>query len=935
MANNKKATVYISAEDETKKAFDSVRNGINSLAKGLEKTGLKVQDFVKGFIAIESIKSAFEAIKNSLEMSAELQNMSNQLGVSVEKLSALKYAVEQSGGDLDALGETLGTLSEKMLEASNGNTEIQNTFKMLGIQIKDTNGNFRNTEDVLLDLSDSFKNSSNNAAKVGLTLSLLQEDGKKLIPFLNQGRDGFEEMRKEAERLGLIVSSNTTAQIQNLKKELNTFSSIASNSFLNLTATAAPALTIFIKAIEELRLQLNKFDTSSLSDTQLKITEFALQAVDAFDRVSGYIITPLKAAFNTLKETASFVIDNVVLYFNNFVQSISKNTINFNSSINVMGTVLKALFELSKSVFKGMLDIVTIFAKSVLAPFELVGKAFGGIVAAMVAAVNGDFKSANKIFADTFSDMPKLVKDVGDSIGKDINNLVKNVGTGIGEFAAVIDLAIENTNNTMSEIEKNSTNLGSKIRENMKFDPNLSDSENLKKYIEKMNKTAEQNKPALQQNNSDYLIKQLQQSLNFLKQNDTATKQSLSFQQSIYDTYYSNNLINSEQFFNKKIELLNSEKEATLSNLLQQQIAIESMLKIKNGDKDIELQLKQIKSDVSKAEQDYALKSINLTQEKIKNNKQYATELLNLQSEIDAITGKKNTIDIDIKIADLREKFKFDSAALVKVDALENALKLQKQFNDELKVYESINTNLATQENDINSATATGLQTQLEASVKLRDARLSALNTLKAEYEVLKTYAQSPEEIDKLKAIEEQMKSLNLAANEMNNSLITSMRDNFATLIEDVASGTKSLKDAFGDMVKNISAQLLKLASQEAATGIMKGLFSSSSNGDSGGGISSLISSGIKSLQGADTGASMQANSPKIVGEFGKEIFIPRASGQLLNANQTRDFMNAKQQQNVIINQTINTPDSNSFKNSKAQIMSNDRVELWKYKQYI
>jgi hypothetical protein len=105
----------------------------------------------------------------------------------------------------------------------------------------------------------------------------------------------------------------------------------------------------------------------------------------------------------------------------------------------------------------------------------------------------------------------------------------------------------------------------------------------------------------------------------------------------------------------------------------------------------------------------------------------------------------------------------------------------------------------------------------------------------------------------------------------------------FGDFFNSIIDGTESAKDAFRDMVKSILKQLVQLFiirpimnSIQSALGGGGGLF-----GQGG----SLF--GLAGIPGRASGGSVMSGQPYMVGEKGRELFIPGQSGKIVNADQT------------------------------------------------
>jgi hypothetical protein len=95
---------------------------------------------------------------------------------------------------------------------------------------------------VLLDLAERFKAMPDGAEKTALAVRLFGKSGAELIPFLNQGRDGINELSAEMQALGVQMSGETAAQAGKFNDALDKLK-LASTSIGNqIIASLLPAL---------------------------------------------------------------------------------------------------------------------------------------------------------------------------------------------------------------------------------------------------------------------------------------------------------------------------------------------------------------------------------------------------------------------------------------------------------------------------------------------------------------------------------------------------------------------------------------------------------------------------------------------------------------------------------------------------------------------
>ena len=237
MASNR-AQILISAVDQTKTAFDSIKRGLG----GLTDTAKSVNGVLANLGVAVSVAGLTAMVKSAIDTGDALDEMSQRVGVSVETLSVWKPAAEQSGVSGESFEKGLRKLSTTMLEAATGSEDAARGFSAVGVEFKSQDGTLRATDQVLLDLAERFKAMPDGAEKTALAVQLFGKSGAELIPFLNQGRDGINELAAEMQALGVQMSSETAAQAGNFNDALDKLK-LATQSIGNqIIASLLPAL---------------------------------------------------------------------------------------------------------------------------------------------------------------------------------------------------------------------------------------------------------------------------------------------------------------------------------------------------------------------------------------------------------------------------------------------------------------------------------------------------------------------------------------------------------------------------------------------------------------------------------------------------------------------------------------------------------------------
>jgi len=135
-----------------------------------------------------------------------------------------------------------------------------------------------------------------------------------------------------------------------------------------------------------------------------------------------------------------------------------------------------------------------------------------------------------------------------------------------------------------------------------------------------------------------------------------------------------------------------------------------------------------------------------------------------------------------------------------------------------------------------------------------------------------------------LEAYKAQLESLGLTLTEfesISSTIQSSMEDAFMGMVD----GTMSAKDAFRSMAKDIIKELYRVLVVQR----MVGSFATATK--AGSGILGLIG-GALGITGNAAGGMVQAGQPSIVGEHGRELFVPSSAGRVLSVPQAKAAVN-------------------------------------------
>ncbi len=249
------------------KATKSGKRGLNDLDSASKKTGSSlsgISDVAAGVaggigIAVAAIgamvlvtKQLGDALADAVMETAEIQDsiakLSKSVGVGVETLSAYRLAAELSGTTMDKLGNGLKRLSANIDDVAKGTGTAKDTFEALGVAVTDSAGNLRSADDVMKDVADRFALMKDGTAKTAAAMDIFGKAGTDLIPMLNAGRTGLDEMTQQARDLGIVFDEETAAKSERLNDNLLLLDMALEGVKMRIGEALIPILNVLIEA---------------------------------------------------------------------------------------------------------------------------------------------------------------------------------------------------------------------------------------------------------------------------------------------------------------------------------------------------------------------------------------------------------------------------------------------------------------------------------------------------------------------------------------------------------------------------------------------------------------------------------------------------------------------------------------------------------------
>jgi hypothetical protein len=230
MANE--AKIVVSADDKASEKL----TGITGKAKEMRGAFLAV-----GAAGGAVVGAIGLSIKSFAEAGDEIQKMALRTGLTTESLSELKFALEQSGSNIEGFEKGIRRMSSFIQDGRDGLTETTRALDSLGIAVTDFDG--KSPEAAFEMLSNALAGVEDDLTQAALAQDIFGRSGTALLPMLAQGTDGIAALKQEAHDLGIVFDQDAANSAARLVDAQNTLKKSFEGVQFALADGLAPAIS--------------------------------------------------------------------------------------------------------------------------------------------------------------------------------------------------------------------------------------------------------------------------------------------------------------------------------------------------------------------------------------------------------------------------------------------------------------------------------------------------------------------------------------------------------------------------------------------------------------------------------------------------------------------------------------------------------------------
>ena len=456
-----------SADDASGKnqAFLSVMAGAAKTLGNVVVAGAKLAAkalLEVGKAAANATREGFELSKEAGKYADDIATLSTQTGVSQSSLQQWTYASNFVDTSVDSIASSMTKLTQTMGNALNGSSEASDKFATLGVSITDVHGRLRSTEDVFWDAIDALGKIENPAERDAAAIALFGESAQKLNPLIEAGREGFEALNAEAERLGTVFSDDEIATMGGFDDAMQRNSQAVTGLKNAIGLALIPAFQPLVNRATEAMGRVNHAIRDGLTPDEMgELMDYLL---DEMDGAIEYIISIIEDALPMLTTAVGKLVSSLGSKLpgmvNRLLPAVTQllQTLVNTLSANAAG-IGQAAGQLVAQLATFLVSNLPALASAAV---QLVSGLFSGLLAAIEpcweAVKDGVGEAMGKVWAgitSAFGTLGGILEDVLDLPEGTITKPLSDAVGAVGDYFAEVWGAITGAFGTLGEILKN------------------------------------------------------------------------------------------------------------------------------------------------------------------------------------------------------------------------------------------------------------------------------------------------------------------------------------------------------------------------------------------------------------------------------------------------------------------------------------------------
>lgn len=913
---------------ETEKKSKRLNNSLKKLGSGAVTGSLRtLQGGLKATAAAATVAAvAFTALaRKNLNALEKIGQTADKLGVTTKFLTEYGEVAERAGLSTEQFQTGLQRFIRRLGQAQAGTGELLKPLKELGIEIKNTDGTFRDNISVYNDFMRALGGVTNKSRQLALAMGAFDTEGVAFVNIAAMGTEKINAFRKAAQEAGIVIGRDLAKDAREANDAISQLLDVATGFQLQFFGALAKPIEEAVTALRN-NLIIRVEAAGGMEQFARTIASQFLKGVATLIQATSTMVDDLRNAFGTFAN----IMQEIIV-------SISKIPgVDFTATFDSSATINRSSIEEQLKTTKQQLIDEQVVLDLLIDEYKnlgIIGKMTSGSLGDAIDEQNlkvGALKSNVKTLTDELDSLDKIIvfeKFATDSTSASdaVKGLVERMEQLSASLAAAPITGLTSDFHLLAAAGKRQKEQQDLLNEALMLQLQqlmpkaqaalkqlMTDEERINKSYKDKKALLSEINTQLKNNNtlSDTQRNTLEQSAAALQRELNILAERIKMGKHVAEVYHSTekalqtnadrrkDLANAIKQLETQMqsEIFNTERnkaiKLALVNALEQEEAVRRrLLGIPMTDKELKTSLEKqfkIRSDTI-AQNERVVKQIiaenDLTKKQIDLYRQLAG-LPALEKDPFEVKPFNEALDLAQKQFEFREAIEQQNQRIF--DQMTSELGLTKEQTEALREQLGLRTEMSALENF-----KKGIEDQRKAYDSLNisvEEQMKLANELNVPYHKLReAMLQATSGMDMFKT-ESQILAEGIEKQFHQISQTIGM-----TLASAIADG-RSMADTFKNIFKNMLTQILGMIIQSQINQAMANLFPQQGGGGGfgggGGGLGMILGFG-RMLLGFENGGVPPTNRPSIVGEGGAELFLPGTTGRVVPNDELQGMMGA------------------------------------------
>lgn len=221
-----------------------------------------------------------DAIDTTKEVVGEVNKLSRTLGITAEQASVLRVAIDDAFLTVEDVTGGVNRLTKQLLTN-------EDAIKKLGVQTRDSNGNYRESLDIMLEVNSALSKIKAGTDQNVAGMSVYGRGWGEARNLMRLTSEAVDDARARAERLHLIFGSEGQQQVREYRSAMKDLDDVAESMKVTIGRELIPALTSLSVAFGEAGASVADGFSSSLRESMRMMAEHSLALNTFFKKASA------------------------------------------------------------------------------------------------------------------------------------------------------------------------------------------------------------------------------------------------------------------------------------------------------------------------------------------------------------------------------------------------------------------------------------------------------------------------------------------------------------------------------------------------------------------------------------------------------------------------------------------------------------------------